>query len=227
MLEDRWFFTGEPVIFDSGEPGAEILQDGWHRLTAIVNSGKGQWIVVVRGVPREAFHFIDHGKGRVFRDTLHVEGVPHAQFLASACSYIAGYLKHRRFSTSGLEDHERWPIYDDNKVRLGALQDLYNKALPLKGVPSGLLSAVHFVLAGKDEPEADEFMELVILGDDLEVDHPIAQFRAYVRRMQVADKKPANLPVRYGSGLMKAWNLVRNKEKVAKFTIPAVTPEPI
>jgi hypothetical protein len=227
MREERWFFTGESVIFDSGEPGADVLLDGWHRLSAIVESGKGQWMVVVRGVPRGAFHYIDHGKGRVFRDTLHVLSVPNASFLASATSYLTGFLKDGRFTTNGLQDHERWGTYETHGGRLAELQEQYNKRLPLKGVPAPLLTAAHFVLRQKDADEADSFMEELVLGDDLEADHPLTQLRQIIRKFAVMDKKPSNLPTKLGAGIVKAWNLVRKNEKVSKFTLPSTTPQPV
>jgi hypothetical protein len=68
LIEKRWWFTGESVIF--GLDGR--LLDGWHRLTAIVESGVAAWFIVVRGVSNRAFHYIDNGRGRSFRDTIAV-----------------------------------------------------------------------------------------------------------------------------------------------------------
>src|SRR4029077_11616569 len=229
MAEQRWFFTGESIIFDSGEPGKDIILDVWLRLTAIAESGVSSWFVVVRGVPRDAFHYIDHGRGRAFRDTLVVLGNPNAAIVAAATAYLTAYLKSgvRRFTTSGLEEHEKWRTYEDYGTQLNELQDRYNKRLPIR-VPSGLLIAAHIVLSKIDPEAADEFMDLVILGDDLETDHPVSQFRNSVRKHMDMAVRPANLPTRFGAGLLKAWNLYRKDERVAKFgTLPSSTPEPI
>jgi hypothetical protein len=228
MKEDRWFFTGEPVIFNNsdGESVKDLLQDGWHRLTAIAESGKGQWMIIVRGVNKDAFHYIDHGRNRSFRDTLTVLKIPHAQFCSTSVSYVTGYFKHGRFTTHSLEDHERWQTYLAHGPKLEALQEQYNKRLPLRGVQPGLLCAVHYVLSLKDAEAADEFMELIVHGDELEPDHPVAQFRSLVRKINGMDKLPYNLPVKYGATLIKTWNLFRKGEKVkGKFNIPSITPE--
>lgn len=60
ILADKWSFTGQPIIF--GRSGN--LLDGQHRLKAIGESGKGQWLVVVRGVPESALHAIDANNSR-------------------------------------------------------------------------------------------------------------------------------------------------------------------
>jgi hypothetical protein len=70
-------------------------------------------------------------------------------------------------------------------------------------------------------------MDLVLHGDDLDVTHPVTQFRTYVRKVNAMEKRPYNLPVKFGAGLIKAWNLVRQGETVAKFMIPSTTPEPV
>jgi hypothetical protein len=228
MAEKRWYFTGESIIFDSGEPGKETILDGWHRLTAIVESGVAGLFVVVRGVPKDAFHYIDHGRGRVFRDTLVVLGNPNASIVSAATAYLTAYLKAelRRFTTNGLEEHEKWRTYEDYGTQLNELQERYNRRLSVR-VPGGLLIAVHIVLSKIDSEAADEFMDLVVLGDDLEPDHPVSQFRNSVRKHMDMAVRPTNLPTRFGAGLIKAWNLFRKEERVAKFMLPSTTPEPI
>jgi hypothetical protein len=137
-------------------------------------------------------------------------------------------MKLHRFTTNGMEDHERWATYERYEQQLNDIQERYNRRNnPLVGIPAGLLTAVHIVLSEKDAEEADEFMEQVILGDSLEPDHPISQLRAYVRKQTSMIPRPSNLPTKAGAGLIKAWNLVRKGEKVAKFTAPTTTPEPL
>jgi hypothetical protein len=223
MVEDRWFVTGESVIFNGKK-----IEDGWHRLSAIVQSGKGQWLVIVRGVPENAFHYIDHGKARLFKDTLEVLTVDHASTVSSAVSYITGYELSKRFTNSALLEHQRWDTYQRHGEAIKELVEARYKKNPPIAVPKGLLAAVHFVLGQIDEGPADEFMETVLIGDDLEADHPVAQFRAIVKKIMVMDQKPTGLPTRYGAGLLKAWNLVRRNERVARWTtLPNSTPAPV
>jgi hypothetical protein len=227
MLEGRWFPTGESIVLNGESGGYEIALDGHHRLAAVRDSGTSQWFVIVRGVPKEAFHYIDHGRGRVFRDTLHVLGMENAPVLAAATSYLTGYNKVNRFTTHGMEDHERWATYQDHPELIQIAGDNYSGKLPFKGVPPGLLAAVHVILHKKDPAAAAEFMELIMQGDDLEENHPVTLYRAYVRKQIMLDVKPSNLPGKFGAGLIEAWNRFRNNERINRLRIPAITPEPI
>src|ERR1700747_1040886 len=84
LLDKRWIFTGESFSLDGGEPGKETLLNGWHRAEAIVEAGVPMLAVVARNVPREAFHVIDHGRGRTFRDTVFVLRRPYPEIVAPA-----------------------------------------------------------------------------------------------------------------------------------------------
>jgi len=226
MLNGRWFPTGESIILNGETDGDEIALDGHHRLAAVRDSGIAQWFVIVRGVAKEAFHYIDHGRGRVFRDTLYVLGLENAAVVAAATSYLTGYKKFNRFTTHGMEDHERWHTYQDYP-ELTQVGDNYSGKLPFKGVPPGLLTAVHVILHKKDADAAAEFMEAIMQGDGLEANHPISLYRAYVRKQITLDVKPTNLVGKFGSGLIEAWNRYRNNERLNKLRIPAIVPDPI
>jgi hypothetical protein len=227
MIEDRWLFTGESIIFDKGSPGKERMLDGWHRVTAIDQSAKEQWCIVVRGVDPKAIHRMDHGRGRVFRDTLTVLEVPSPHLVAPATNYLASYFKagRRSFSTKGTLEHEKWETYVKYEASLNELSAIYNRKDLIRGVPPSLLSAVHIVLREKDVAAADEFMELLVTGDDLQSDHPITQFRHLVRKHTSAEKPLPNLYTRIGATILKVWLLYRADERVSKLTLAATTPE--
>ncbi len=64
MSQKLWRLTGEPIIID--ENG--FLQDGQHRLRAIIHSGTRQQFYVVRGTKEEAFLVMDTGQKRSYKD---------------------------------------------------------------------------------------------------------------------------------------------------------------
>lgn len=225
MAERRWEFTGEPIIFNG-----QKLMDGYHRCRAVVESGKGQWFVVVRGVPVKAFHHIDHGKSRSFRDTCFVEGIESYDLVASCCGFLAGYSKNHRFANRGLEDDDRWRAYQDYQAEIDHLKGRYQKRhlRALKYVTPGLLLAVHVVLHQKDADIAMDYMESMTgQQDDLDEGHPAIAFREYVRKNALLDDRPSDYQARIGSGLLESWNRFRKGEPVLKFKTPGITPEPI
>jgi len=65
MKRGEWGIFPPICIGQSGQ-----LQDGNHRLNAIVLSGKGQWITVVKGVPGSAARHYDNGRPRNPQDIL-------------------------------------------------------------------------------------------------------------------------------------------------------------
>lgn len=74
MRQGRYFTdTGETIKFSITLDGVEVLIDGQHRLRAIIKANKTISLWVVRGVPIEAFRYLDQGKGREVKDILFIE----------------------------------------------------------------------------------------------------------------------------------------------------------
>jgi len=66
-----WKFNGEAIIIaDVG-----LLNDGQHRLMAVIATGKTIEVMVVVGVPRESRMTLDVGKARTVADFLGMQGV--------------------------------------------------------------------------------------------------------------------------------------------------------
>lgn len=71
MANGNWVLNGESVcFFENG-----VLKDGQHRLKAIIQSGKGQWMVVVRGISKDAVVH-NRGKLRTVSNVLEIAGYP-------------------------------------------------------------------------------------------------------------------------------------------------------
>jgi hypothetical protein len=66
MLAGKWRLTHQGIAFDTDE----TLQDGQHRLWAIVNSGRPTRMMVARGVPKDAQAVIDDNIPRSVVDAL-------------------------------------------------------------------------------------------------------------------------------------------------------------
>lgn len=64
MVEDRFAVTHQGIAFDD----SGILIDGQHRLSAILESGKNQWMLVTTGLPSEAKRVVDGGAKRKAAD---------------------------------------------------------------------------------------------------------------------------------------------------------------
>jgi hypothetical protein len=60
LENDRWYITHHAIAFDCDGN----LIDGQHRLTAVVQSGKAMYCLIVRSVPKEHIPGVDVGKTR-------------------------------------------------------------------------------------------------------------------------------------------------------------------
>jgi hypothetical protein len=87
MESDEFRLTHQGVAFDT----FGRLQDGQNRLTAIVDTGVGQWMQVTVGCPIGNFPDIDAGKGRSLGDTLSIIGIPSATLAGSVCRLLFMY----------------------------------------------------------------------------------------------------------------------------------------
>ena len=71
IRKDAWMLNGLPIIFD--EKGRVI--DGFHRLAAVVESGKEIRTATARGVPGDVLHTVDQHRKRNFSGVLEGRGV--------------------------------------------------------------------------------------------------------------------------------------------------------
>ena len=96
MRRGEWVLNCEPIIFsEDGE-----LNDGQHRLHAVVRSGVAIDLLVVRGASRESFKTIGQGKRRGPSDALAIDGEVNTSALA------AGARAYIQYSTTGRAAYE-------------------------------------------------------------------------------------------------------------------------
>lgn len=102
MSEGKWLFNGESIAFDKNG----VLQDGQHRLHAIIQSNTTQDFVIAVGCEPMAFETYDTGKNRSASDVVSIEGVfsgseaTWATRIAKACHYIESLCPAEHGSSS-------------------------------------------------------------------------------------------------------------------------------
>ncbi len=87
MSARNWDFTGEPLIFNERQQ----LEEGQHRLRAIVLSGCAQEFLVVRGVSKEAYKYMGTGRKRSFADVLRRQNKTRVFARAATCRSLFAY----------------------------------------------------------------------------------------------------------------------------------------
>lgn len=79
MQKGLWQLNGEPIILSD----TNLLLDGQTRLHAIIKSGTTQQMLIVTGVPSNAFRTIDTGYTRTAGNILGISGIKNSNELAS------------------------------------------------------------------------------------------------------------------------------------------------
>lgn len=121
-----WETTHQGLAFyDDG-----TVADGQHRLSAIVQSGRGVWVNVTTGLERRAVHAIDGGTLRTKLDRLHFSGVQSDGHRVSVCGLLIAQFKAEEAG------RERWQTA---KIPSREFEDFYSK----------FLEAIEFVLGFK------------------------------------------------------------------------------
>lgn len=197
----RWAFTGQPIIFDIDGN----LTNGQHTLTAIVQSGKPQVLLIVEGVDPESILGMDGGVKRSFSDWLKIHGYQHCAISQSVTRYLRQYelgtmASNGNFTSAELE--ETFQQNPDIDVA-AAFTSKILKSLPF-ATPK-VIGFVRLITSRIDEEKSLVFFEKLATGAQLDKTSPILNLRNYL-----LNKK--NIPgVRLGvtselAAFIKSWN---------------------
>jgi hypothetical protein len=224
MEDDEFKLTHQGIAFDVHGH----LQDGQHRLLAVIQSGKPQQFWVFRNMPEENFTKIDVGRDRKPSDVLALEGIDSPNLTSSISKFILAYesgSKANAIAASTGSSGKNYISNDkilhfakDNKKRLEKVAELsktwfdkFPKALEMR-----FIGGLYWYISAIDEERANEFFEHLSSGADLPEDSPILKLRNILMHNLVAKKK---LPRSEKFALaVKAWNLYIQEKKVGKLS---------
>lgn len=162
MKSGRWNNNGQGIVLT---PDGMLL-DGQHRMAAVVQAQTPIAMLVVRGVPREAFVTMDSGKPRTLADVLGIGGYRNTSILASIAplsfNYAAGVSIRYNTTKPQLEAFiSQHPYMANVASQIGAIHKLQ--------LPKSSLGAVMF-LANEGrayDTEVAEFLDGVATGAGL------------------------------------------------------------
>jgi hypothetical protein len=213
LLENRWRLTGEPVIFsDDG-----VLLNGQHRLIACINTGVSFPTLVVFGISRDSFKFMDRGLKRNVSHVFAIEGIPNATLMAACVSWLDRIYNSNGFNRGAAtrpENEQFLDIYDRHK-------DLQNSTwvsnkISKEGerlISPALMTTLHYLFAKKDREEADDFMRKVITGIGItEEKEPENLIRKWLMKDNNQPGQVRN-DVYRAAFVVQAWNSRRTGKK--------------
>lgn len=212
MSAGRWVFTGLPIVFDRDD----VLVNGQHTLTAIVDSGTAQPCLIVRGVDPKALFAFDDGKKRSFSDLCVIMGREHVACIQSITRWVLKYeggilgsTANQAFSIGEQEEClSRNPDIEDAARFVGC-----NKSL--RGIiqPS-VAGFVRWYTARTDLDLSDQFFAHLATGVGLDAGNPVLLLREGLLNFRVSPKAKG-MDARYILAItIKAWNHFKRGTKL-------------
>lgn len=220
MLSDRWLTTGETIkIGKSGE-----LLDGQHRLSAIIQSGKTQRMLIVRGLDPDTRAVIDTGAVRNGGDALRMAGMggnnPYA--LAAAARLLVLWESERlTHMTSGTRADDRathQEILEAVTNRPDLIDAVHDATRDYQriGIPPGPQAMARTVLFDLDAKDAEIFFESLAGYATEGGNDPRATLLVTIRQMRELGQ--LRRPGESVGLIFTAWNAWRDKQKLSKMT---------
>lgn len=221
MKDGKFRFIGDPIRF-AIEGGN--LEDGQHRLSAVVLSGIPQYFLLV-DIPADARHVIDTGVKRSVPDMLQklgiatgIKGKILTAIANKASAWQLGYVGSRGSYRATAD--ETITYVRRNEPALKAAADIailvVNHRLP---VAASSIGALWFLTREVNAADADEFwVKQVIKGVGIEEDTPAQALRNRIfRESHSGHRMYPDDAMRYGA---LAWNHFRQGNAAAKIQAP-------
>lgn len=220
----RWRYTHQGVALDVDGR----IQDGQHRLAAMVKTGIGGEIMVSVGMPRENFAVIDTGRRRTAAQVIAMAGASNSAAVSAAARLL---VLHEMWGPSVL-DHTHDRIQND--VIVGMYEKLHGEDLAtavaggtqlrreIGGGPAGTIAGLYLIVHAMPEgdPRPTRFISELVQGVDpqLRGQDPVHVLRRTLLRQarQLAKKAP---PAHHMALVVKAWSLQAQGRKVNQIRV--------
>jgi len=182
MAGGRWVYNMEPIIIAvSGE-----LNDGQHRLQAIIESNIPQTFLIAFGASRESRTTLDQGQGRTAGHYLAMQGVESGKACASIANSVIG------LETSGGKNIRSGATHAEIVERVKADQDIRSAAHFANTVARyarGLLTpsqigTCHYMFGKHDVADAERYLTQVCVGENIKRGDPAFAVRQALGSME-------------------------------------------
>jgi hypothetical protein len=211
MRKGEFENTGEPIIISA----EGVLNNGQHRLLAVVEADAVVDMDVRFGIPRRAFTKTDTGAPRTGGDVLTIAGVAHGGMVSSAVRLVILYKRGlpdsiREFVSNDeiARAYERWSGIAEVAQRVAA----YNFKKGIRSTP--LLATAYLASRSPGKTKLDAWLHTLATGLDVSRDNP-----AYQLRERLIGGITAPIGTREGllerfALMIKSWNLYAADETV-------------
>lgn len=220
MKSGNWLESGDPIRLN----GDGTLLDGQHRLSAIIESGVTQKVVVIRGLKKESMLAMDTGAKRSFADVLRLEGYKNVTAIAASVRWCVCFEDDRRDPKSAGVTHSEmmaWLVANPgiDAATVAAIAST-NPILVRARTP---MAALRYYAA--KQHDWDLFSARLASGTGLEEGDPIHTLRRFIENSAIATRRPDARVIH--AVTVKAWNAYMEGAKIAslRFTVGGAKPE--
>lgn len=205
ISEDRWIVNGETIKFDTEGQ----LQDGRHRLNAVIMSGKSIRSAVAFGVSpaNGTFESIDTGKKRTIGDMFARQGESHYRRLAAAVAWL---WRADRGALNNYESPRHDEAMDVLKDHPKLIDSVQRVGVCSKVLMAGMAAFLHYKFAKISRKQADEFFELLGTGEGLSREGATSGiYRLREKLLSDRQTRSRQHAYVYAAMCVKAWNAFR------------------
>lgn len=160
LQTEQYVFNGDTIVFDKDN----VLIDGQHRLTAIIESKKPAICFIICGVTGDAWNTKDQARARRASQAFDRAGVKHPSAAATAAGHLINLIGTQGYVSNNRSKHpshqDRFDILDRHPGLLESVA--YREKLVKEYGASGVspkFAANHYVAYAEDPAKADEFFE--------------------------------------------------------------------
>lgn len=212
IAEGRWEMNGEAIIISN----TGLLNDGQHRLNAVIEANRPIRTTITFGVPRKTRFTVDMGRARTTGDFLGMEGAKNRHRAAAGALLVGLWQKGvygRHGAVRGTVYITRQgvrQIYWGLQKQFDAACEFVESAAFLKRWAPATSVAAYVILHQINNVEATVFFHHLRDGDDLKRNDPILVLRAHLlANERLASHEKLELFFRY-------WNAWRNGQKLER-----------
>jgi hypothetical protein len=201
IAEGRWQVNGEALIFAYDG----TLNDGQHRLHAVIEANRAISTVLVFGVTRASRFTLDLGVMRRPEDVLHFMGHHYTASLASAARLVIAWERGRGKNLNWLRNASSTLIVERAHAD-EALQEAVRWAgtkahLTRNIIPASPLAMVRYLIMQVNPEQAEEYLRGLVEGTNLKSGSPALSVRRY---LYAVDNRAREAIIAF---MLRGWSL--------------------
>lgn len=179
MQRKQWTITTDAIGFDING----VLNNGQHRLIALVRYGKELPFLVCRQMPLLSFNAIDTGKMRNAGDVLGANGISSSRSKSSIVSFLIQSKDGIRSANGSskankISNQDVLNFYNKNKNNV---EEAYMASITytkkFKAIEARYIGALYYIFSSIDKSYAEKFFEAYNSGLGLSAGNPIFALR--------------------------------------------------